>query len=54
MSNTAPVIRRQVVKVLPVRRAPTPQLAPRQPLRVLQTGSAPAQLSLFLRPANIR
>ena len=39
--------------VLPQRTAPTPLLAPRQPFRVLQTGHAPAQLSLFLRPAGL-
>ena len=29
-------------------------LQPRQFVRVLQTGRAPAQLSLFLRPSNAR
>jgi hypothetical protein len=29
-------------------------LAPRQFTRVLQSGRAPAQLSLFLRPGNVR
>ncbi len=33
------------------RTAPMPVTSPQQrPMRVLQTGSAPAQLSLFLRP----
>ena len=36
--------------VLPQRRPTLPPPAPRQPFRVLQTGHAPAQLSLFLRP----
>jgi len=36
--------------VLPQRKAPTLQVAPRLPFRVLQTSRAPAQLSLFLRP----
>ena len=36
--------------VLPQRKAPVLQAAPRQPFRVLQTSRAPAQLSLFLRP----
>jgi hypothetical protein len=30
------------------------QLQPRQFVRVLQSGRAPAQLSLFLRPGNAR
>jgi len=30
------------------------QLQPRQFVRVLQSGRAPAQLSLFLRPSNAR
>jgi len=53
-SNHTPVARREVVKVLPTRRAPTPAEAQRQPFRVLQTSHAPAQLSLFLRPASFR
>lgn len=53
-SSQAPVARREVVKVLPTRRAPTPAEAQRQPFRVLQTSHAPAQLSLFLRPASFR
>lgn len=36
--------------VLPQRKAPILQVAPRLPFRVLQTSRAPAQLSLFLRP----
>jgi hypothetical protein len=36
--------------VLPQRKAPLMQASQRQPLSVLQTGRAPAQLSLFLRP----
>ena len=53
-SSQAPVARREVVKVLPTRRVPTPAEAQRQPFRVLQTSHAPAQLSLFLRPAGFR
>jgi hypothetical protein len=53
-SSNAPVARREVAKVLPVRRAPTVAEAQRPNGRVLQTGRAPAQLSLFLRPANAR
>ena len=52
--STAPVARREVTKVLPVRRAPTVAEAQRPSARVLQTSRAPAQLSLFLRPANVR
>ncbi|MES3014012.1 MAG: hypothetical protein V4750_09845 [Pseudomonadota bacterium] len=37
--------------VLPQRKAPILQVAPRLPFRVLQTSRAPAQLSLFLRPS---
>ncbi len=37
--------------VLPPPRPPVLLAAPRQPFQVLQTGRAPAQLSLFLRPA---
>jgi hypothetical protein len=35
---------------LPKRKSPAAAVAQHQPLRVLQTGRAPAQLSLFLRP----
>lgn len=38
--------------VLPQRKAPVLQQPQRQPFRVLQTGRAPAQLSLFLRPGT--
>lgn len=38
--------------VLPQRQTATPQVAPRQPFRVLQTSRAPAQLSLFPRPGS--
>lgn len=37
--------------VLPQRKEPVLKVAPRLPLRVLQTSRAPAQLSLFLRPS---
>ena len=37
-------------KLLPQRKAPVLQTAPRLPFRVLQTSRSPAQLSLFLRP----
>ena len=37
--------------VLGKRREPVLATIPRQPVRVLQTRNAPAQLSLFLRPA---
>jgi hypothetical protein len=53
-SSTAPVARNEATRVLPTRRAPAPAQAQRQPFRVLQTANAPAQLSLFLRPANVR
>jgi hypothetical protein len=54
-SNNAPVARREVTKVVAtVRRAPAVAEAQRPTARVLQTGRAPAQLSLFLRPANVR
>ena len=52
--STAPVARREVTKVLPVRRAPTLAEAQRPSSRVLQSGHAPAQLSLFLRPTQVR
>ena len=39
--------------VLPLRQAPVLHIAPRHPLRVLQSGRAPAQLSLCLRPGLI-
>ena len=38
--------------VLPPTRPPVLLAAPRQAFQVLQTGRAPAQLSLFLRPAR--
>jgi len=38
----------------PQRPASAQTLAPRQFTRVLQSGRAPAQLSLFLRPSNAR
>jgi hypothetical protein len=41
---------RAASSVLPQRKAPILQVAPRLPFRVLQTSRAPAQLSLFLRP----
>ena len=53
-SSTALVARREIAKVLPERRAPVPAPAQRQPFRVVQTAHAPAQLSLFLRPAAKR
>lgn len=40
--------------VLPQRKAPVLQTPQRLPFRVLQTRHAPAQLSLFLRPAGVR
>lgn len=52
--NNAPVARREATKVLPTRPAAKPAEAQRQPFRVLQTSRAPAQLSLFLRPAGAR
>jgi hypothetical protein len=53
-TNTAPVQRATVRSVsrLPQRTAPLLQGQQRQPFSVLQSGRAPAQLSLFLR-ANI-
>ncbi len=53
-SSNTPVARREVTRVLPVRRAPTVAEAQRPSARVLQTSRAPAQLSLFLRPAFVR
>jgi len=52
-TTISPVSSRPVAagsKLLPQRKAPVPQAAPRLPFRVLQTSHAPAQLSLFLRP----
>ena len=40
--------------VLPQRKAPVARVMQGQPLRVLQTGHPPAQLSLFLRPGSGR
>lgn len=53
-THNAPVARTpQAPKLVAVRRAPLPA-AQRSPFRVLQTPQAPAQLSLFLRPAGAR
>ena len=38
----------------PQRPSSAQPVAPRQFTRVLQSGRAPAQLSLFLRPSNVR
>ena len=56
MMNTsnAPTARGDLAKTLQVRRAPIVPQPQRQQSRVLQTGHAPAQLSLFLRPATTR
>jgi hypothetical protein len=52
MKNTS-ATGRAATSVLPQRKAPVLQAAPqRLPFRVLQTAHAPAQLSLFLRPAS--
>ena len=40
--------------VTPQRPSSSQPVAPRQFTRVLQSGRAPAQLSLFLRPSNVR
>ena len=53
-ASNAPAARSDLAKTLQVRRAPVVPMPQRQPSRVLQTGHAPAQLSLFLRPANAR
>jgi hypothetical protein len=51
-TTTAPVARISVRTItrLPQRTAPILQAQQLQPFSVLQTGRAPAQLSLFLRP----
>ena len=52
-NNTAssPASRSMASVVLQQRKPPVlPVAQSRQPIRVLQTGHAPAQLSLFLRP----
>ena len=54
MNANAPVARGDLAKSLRVHRAPVLPMPARQPMRVLQTSHAPAQLSLFLRPANAR
>ncbi|MEP7299561.1 MAG: hypothetical protein ABI702_25540 [Burkholderiales bacterium] len=46
--------RGDLAKTLRVQRAPVLPTPQRQQVRVLQTSRAPAQLSLFLRPANAR
>ena len=51
-ANATPKPRAAASSVLPQRKPPVPQVAQRLPFRVLQTNSAPAQLSLFLRPGN--
>jgi hypothetical protein len=55
-STSAPVARSEkVTQILPTRRTQPLQVAQQhQPFRVLQTSRAPAQLSLFLRPATVR
>ena len=50
MKNTSATERAAATPVLPQRKAPILQAAPRLPFRVLQTSRSPAQLSLFLRP----
>lgn len=53
MKNTSATGRAAATSVLPQRKAPVLQATPqRLPFRVLQTAHAPAQLSLFLRPAS--
>jgi|GEM_PF-3536758 hypothetical protein len=52
IATASPKPRAAASTVLPQRKAPVLQVAPRLPFRVLQTGHAPAQLSLFLRPGN--
>ena len=54
--NNNPAISETLKKVTPVvrRASPVTEAQQRQPFRVLQTSHAPAQLSLFLRPANAR
>ncbi|MES2101942.1 MAG: hypothetical protein V4569_19115 [Pseudomonadota bacterium] len=49
-TNAASSPRAAASAVLPQRKAPILQAAPRLPFRVLQTSRSPAQLSLFLRP----
>ena len=49
-STLTPRSRAMASAVLPQRKSPVPPAAERQPFRVLQSGHAPAQLSLFLRP----
>ena len=52
MKNTSATERVAATPVLPQRKAPVLQAtSQRLPFRVLQTAHAPAQLSLFLRPA---
>lgn len=53
--NGTPAVAETLKKVTPVARRTPPAADPqRQAFRVLQTSHAPAQLSLFLRPANAR
>ena len=55
-SGTLGAVTRSVAKPIVVRSpspvAPTLAVAPRPGFRILQTSRAPAQLSLFLRPAT--
>ena len=51
MNATTSSPRAAASAVLPQRKTPILQVAPRLPFRVLQTNRAPAQLSLFMRPA---
>jgi hypothetical protein len=55
MMNTtnAPRTRAAASAVLPQRKPAALPTAERQPFRVLQSGHAPAQLSLFLRPGIV-
>lgn len=50
ITSAKPGPRAAVSSVLPQRKAPILQAAPRLPFRILQTSHAPAQLSLFMRP----
>ena len=45
-------IKARAAAVTPERKAPVPPVSQRLGLRVLQTGRAPAQMSLFLRPGS--
>lgn len=54
MSTKSPVLSSRAQSVATPQRQPVPTSAPLRQFKVLQSGHAPAQLSLFLRPGGAR